>query len=314
MHDDWARDFGDSSRARDPRRRADPTRPGRGLIRRWHVRKLTAVAASTVAIFALSLFGGVVASGCGSDDATTGVRVTLGTQVSAADDPSEPFENGVGWTITLQRAWLSVGDLYYFDGAPITASLSPQHHAPAPARTPLDWLGIREAHAHPGHYQEGNALGQMLSPQTVDLMAPMSELPAAEGVSGTFRSARFTFADPPGGKLAAKLDGHVMVVEGTATKDELTRVFRGSLDSGDVLDAEQLPAVEGCIFDEADVQADGIVLLEVDLHLVFDQVSFEDVAESTGGEPIDLPRDGKAFNALSRGAKKGAAFHFSYVP
>jgi hypothetical protein len=287
------------------------TRPRRGLGRRGGVHKLASVALSTCAVVAFSLSGGVLASGCGSGNTTTGARVTLTTQVTAGDQPGAPFENGVGWTITIDKAWLSVGDLYYFDGAPITAALTAPARTP---RTPFEWLAIPSAHAHPGHYVEGNAVGQMLSPQTVDLMAPISELAAAEAVSGTYRSARFSFASPPQGPLAGELDGHVMVVEGTGTKGALTRVFRGALDEGDVLDAAGLPEVEGCIFDEAAVETDGTVRLEVDLALVFDQVGLDELAESTDGDPVDLPRDTPAFNAFSRGAKKGAVFHFSYAP
>jgi hypothetical protein len=275
------------------------------------VRKLGSVAISTLAVISLSLAGGAAASGCGSQDTTAGTRVTLGTQVTAAHPPGAPFENGVGWKLTIHSAWLSVGDLYYFDGAPITASLAPPARAPHRSH---GWLGIREAHAHPGHYVEGNALGQMLSPRTVDLMAPISDLAAAEAVSGTYRSARFAFASPPEGPLAAALAGHVLVVEGTGTKGELTRVFRGALDEADVLDAAQLPEVEGCIFDEAPVEADGTVMLEVDLRLMLDQLELDELPESDDGEPVDLTRDGKAFNALSRGAKKGAVYRFSYVP
>jgi hypothetical protein len=275
------------------------------------VRKLGSIAISTLAVIALSLSGGVLASGCGSEDTTTGARVTLATQITAGDEPGAPFDNGVGWTITIDKAWLSVGDLYYFDGAPITASLTAPARAP---RTPLDWLAISSAHAHPGHYVEGNAVGQMLSPQTVDLMAAMTDLASAEAVSGTYRSARFSFGSPPQGALAGALDGHVMVVEGTGTKGDLTRVFRGALDEADVLDAAKLPDVEGCIFDEVAVEADGTVLIEVDLPLVFDQVELDELPESTDGKPVDMPRDSPAFNAFSRGARKGAVFHFSYAP
>ena len=53
---------------------------------------------------------------------------------------------------------------------PLSASVG----ASRPKRRPSlrDALAIREAVAHPGHYVEGEALGEMPLPASIDLLAP----------------------------------------------------------------------------------------------------------------------------------------------
>jgi hypothetical protein len=263
---------------------------------------------ATAILCSASLLVGAAMSGCGSE-ATTGKRITLKTRIVADEGIDAPFTNGYGWSIKLSKVAVSVGSLYYFDGAPILSSgLSPRL-SPDLLR---GFFGVRVAHAHPGHYQEGNAMGQMLTPSSVDLASGPAELAAGEGTTGTFRSGRFVFGDPPAGPAAAALSGHVVVLEGEATKDSMVRVFRASAAVSDALDSYGDPNLEGCAFDqEPDIEADGTVTVHVKPSVWLDQAEFDDVAESTG-DPVDLAPEQEAWKAFVRGLKKGSAVVFSY--
>ncbi|WP_437586529.1 hypothetical protein [Sorangium sp. So ce1000] len=267
---------------------------------------------------AAALAAGALAAGCGAggDDATSGKRLTLATRIAPDAASVEPFTNALGWTITLSKAHLSIGSLHYFEGAPFTAQL--QRAAPGGGPSLLERLArwaVPEAHAHPGHYQAGEARGQMTQPTSVDLLLGTTALADADAVSGVVRSARFTFGAPPSGPLAAALDGHVVAVEGRAEKGELARVFRARALGADVLDeATGEPSVEGCVFEEVFLDGPGVVTLVVKPTVWLDQVDFEEVAESDDGAPVDLAPESQAQRGFARGLKKGTAYALSFAP
>ncbi|APR82983.1 putative lipoprotein [Minicystis rosea] len=270
------------------------------------LRRLGLIAAGTVALSALALSTGAALSACGSDS-TTGIRVTLKTRIVADDGVKAPFTNAYGWSIQLQKVAISVGALYYFDGAPIfSAGLPPRLHLG-------DFL-LRSAHAHPGHYQTGNAMGQMLTPSSVDLALGDADLPAGEGTSGIFRSGRFVFGDKPTGSAASTLGDYVVLLEGEAKKDSMTRVFRAAGALADTLDSYGEPKLDGCAFDEdeIDVEANGTVTVHIKPSVWLDQSEFDEVPESTDGTPVELTPDEEAFKGFVRGLKKGSAVVFSY--
>lgn len=251
-------------------------------------------------------------SGCGS---TTGERISLATRVAAQEGIAAPFENDYGWSVKLTRADVSIGELYYFEGPPVVASLSPAPRlAPAPR---FDWrraLAIPSAHAHPGHYTEGDALGQMLAPETVDLTAE-STLADAEAVTGHYESARFSFQSPPEGDLAARMDGHVVWVEGEATKDGASVLFRATAGEADILNADGNPYVEGCVFAITDIEASGTVTLTIHPAVWLDQVDFGALPPAAeGGERVDIPPGEAVHKAFTRGLQKGTAYDFAYSP
>lgn len=235
---------------------------------------------------------------------TTGKRVKLATRVLGEDRARAPFKNAVGWTVTLSKAHLSTGPLYYFDGDPLFSR----------AARPLDRLrGVllpRRAHAHPGHYAAGTAKGEMTTPSSVDLLGQPNILAAGSGVSGPYRSARFTFASPARGPFAAQLANHAVVVEGSATDGAKTVRFRTSADLGDLLDTFNEPKLEGCVFSPAEVSGDGTVTVTVLPSIWFDQVEFVDLASD--GSTVDLAGT-TAFNGFTRGLKKGTAYVFAYA-
>ena len=69
------------------------------------------------------------------------------------------------------------------------------------------WWAIREAHAHPGHYEAGGTIGEMLTPTSVDLVQGVTDLGTGPGITGTALSARFSFQAPPEGRLRRRARG-----------------------------------------------------------------------------------------------------------
>ena len=271
--------------------------------------RLGFVAGATAAVALASLSSGALIGAC--DEATTSsARVSLETRIIADDGIDAPFTNAYGWSIRLTKAAVSVGALYSFDGASIFSMRSMPRR---PGDVLERWLGVRVAHAHPGHYAPGTAMGQMLDASSADLAQGPSELPVGEGVAGIYRSGRFVYGANPEGAAASVLEGHVVVLEGEAKKGDMTRVFRAVGDAGDALDSFGEPKLEGCAFEEAtDVQEAGTIVVHVKPSVWLDQSEFDDVPESPDGAPVEIARDGAAFKAFARGLKKGSSIVFSF--
>ncbi|MCL2726015.1 MAG: hypothetical protein FWD69_16440 [Polyangiaceae bacterium] len=243
---------------------------------------------------------------CTSD--TTGERVALEVHVAGANPATTTFTNAYGWNVTLSKALLSIGPLYYYDGPPIFSDARP---------TIFEWLHNafveRSAFAHPGHYVPGNALGEFLGASSVDLRTT-TVLGMGDGVSGTVRSATFTFQAPAVGPFANALGTHVAVFEGVAQNGADTRPFRAEIDEADILNADNAPTVEGCPFAEVDIEADGVVTLTIGIAEWFDQVEFDSIPASEDGTPVLMPDGAIGRNELVRGMKEGLGYSFTYAP
>lgn len=223
-------------------------------------------------VLALAAVQGVAASFVGCAAETSGAHVTLKTVV--VGEGRATFTTSLGWTVTLTRANLTVGPLYYFDGDPVLSALRP-----------------RSAWAHPGHYLAGEARGEMLQAATVDLLVARNLLPDGHGVTGSVRSARFTF-------------GGEVLVAGEATRGALRVPFVAAVAPGELLDADGMPKVEGCTFSPAELD-EGTVTLSIRPSVWLDQVDFTEV---TG----DLASSTVALAGFTRGLKKGVAYRFAW--
>lgn len=249
-------------------------------------------------VAALFLVIGTGPSGCGGPaSSTAGRRITLDVEIAASPESTQ-FTNARGWSIALTKAIVATGPVWLYEGEPLFAARS-------------SWL-VRTAFAHPGHYAPGAARGEMLTPWSVDLLAG-GVLGSGEGVTGLVRSATFGFASPPAGPFASELGANVVVLEGTASKDEEVRVFRAEIGPDDLADAKGAMHIEGCPFEPAEMQSDGTVTITVKLPLWFDHVAFDDVPSSADGAPVVLG-EGVARNQLVRGIKGALAYVLSYAP
>src|SRR5688572_3838777 len=247
-------------------------------------------------------------SGENSDD-TGGKRVVLHTKVTVDPEAIAGFDSGLGWHVTIDELIITVGPFYYFDGAPPLVMNERQ----SPSRWASRFLGLGTAFAHPGHYQAGNALGEMLESTSVDLLAGPIALADGEGVTGTYRSARFTFPETPGGPMAGELGAHVALVEGTATKTgEETRVFRAVGDFSEIAKSESKAQIEGCQFVETKVADDGTVTLTVKPSVWFNIVDFAQSDPGAAGAPAEFPAGSQPAIAFTQGLAQLSAYRFEY--
>ncbi|HMA97722.1 MAG TPA: hypothetical protein VKP30_33785 [Polyangiaceae bacterium] len=285
----------------------------------------TGVVVRAMRVTAAALLVAVVPACSAADgtSGTTGRSIRLNTQIVIKDDLSQPRTNALGWNVAITKGLLSVGPLYYYSGDPVLSHSAPVARVRALASAWFDWF-IKPAHAHPGHYVAGAAMGQMLEATTIDLLQGSVALAPGEGVTGYANSATFSWQSPPVGRLAAELEGHVISMRGTATKGETTIQFLAHADEADVLDGDQKLEVAGCSFGDApgrvgvDLKRDGIVTLTLVPSVWFDQVDFQSVAPGVVGAPqpdaegvIDLTGS-LAWRGFVRGLKKGTAYEFSY--
>ncbi len=286
-------------------------------------RRLSFLSVASLLISASALGAATLIGACGGSESdgsgTTGFRVVLKTKATSADPVNVPFTNEKGWVITLDELAISVGAFYYFDGAPIFSTATallpvPTEEAPSWQDPAMRFLGLGTAFANPGHYKEGNAKGQMLEPLAIDLSQGVVDLPDGDGVSGIFRSGRFSYADPTVGPGLGVLEGHLIRIAGTAEKDGMSKIFRMFADMKDVVDSYNLPKLDGCEFKEVDVEADGTVTMSIYPSLWLGQAEFDAIPDSTDGEPVLLDDTTQPHRAFQRGIKKGDAYKFEYAP
>jgi hypothetical protein len=260
------------------------------------------------------LFAATLAMGCGNaTNSTTGKRVTFATKVTFESASDAEFDTAFGWHVKVDKAAVAVGGLYYFDGEPAFVQNDPRR------RGPLEHLASwfeGTAYAHPGHYQSGDALGEMLQPGSVDLFATPVALGAGDGISGTYRSARFAFAQKIVGKAASELDGHVAFAEGTASKpgDGGTGEihFRIAADYDDVAAKVTEGQVDGCEFKETQIANDGTVVLSLKPGIWFDLVDFTKVDPGTSAAPTEIPKGDIAQIGFALGLVQLTAYDFSF--
>lgn len=270
---------------------------------------------------------GLLGAGCSSSNdgsGTTGRAIALKTRLDIKDDLTQAHTNALGWSITLTEAYLSVGPLYYYSGEPVLSRrTAPQHRCPSALARLKDYL-VKPAFAHPGHYIKGSAMGQMLKPTTVDLLAGPIDLAEGEGVTGDTNSARFTWQSPPKGDLAGRLEGHVVLTLGTAEKEDTTIRFIAKADEPEVHDGDDKAEVAGCAFGArpgdvgVELDGDGTVTLTLVPSVWFDQVDFSYVLPNATGAPepnaegfVDIAGT-LSWQGFIRGVKKGTSYEFSY--
>jgi hypothetical protein len=232
---------------------------------------------------------------------TTAERVSLPVRVVGLGGVDLPSVGDT--TVTLSEAKLHVGAVYFFEGEALFGAVGP--------RTPVDravrpatrsWgelfetyvLGVSVAYAHPGHYVPGAALGELIEPATLDLLAPEPALlGTAAAVTGTYGSARLDL-------LPA--DGVTATLRGTARTGTTTREWSATL----AVDVK----LEGFAFAHEVRASGGEVTVEVDLDTWIDRVDFRELPAQGG--VIDPAS--RAHNALTRGVEDLAAYHFTFTP
>jgi hypothetical protein len=250
----------------------------------------------------------LVLGSCEGGATTSGREVTLHTALVADPELDGWFATESGWSVRLTRAAVSIGALYYFEGEPAFTRRAPDSIWQRFAAL----LGPSVARAHPGHYLQGRATGEMTEPSAVVLGTTPVALAPGRGITGHYRSGRFVLAEPGADGDSAGLDGNVAIAEGTATKGEQTVHFRLSATFGDVSRSVSEGQVNGCVFDEVEVQGDGGVTVTVEPRVWFNLVDFEDVAAGSEAEPTEVESGETAQLAFALGVVQLSAYRFSF--
>ncbi len=266
-------------------------------------------------LFALLLACGVAAS-CG--ESTTGKRVVLRTEAVTDLPADHTFVTNLGWTVTLTRGAIATGAFYYFSGPPAVIEMANRGSGSGRKwlRTALRSLSpIGTAHAHPGHYVPGRAMGQELEPFSLDLMAPTpTALPDGEGITGTFRSGTFSFAAPSTGPGTDMLGGAVAMLEGIAVKGAETINFRATADLADVQAYAKDAQIVGSTFQEIQVAGDGLVTATVHPAAWFLLVNFAGLPPGSPEAPTTLEPGTTPRIAFALGIGQIAAYSFAFTP
>lgn len=224
----------------------------------------------------------------------------LGGCGSAAERRTFPVEitatplrgaNERGWTVTLDSAHVSVGPVRFFEGRVLLSRR-------------FDWYSLigGTAHAHPGHYVPGDALGEVLSTSTVDLLPGPTELGTATAVTGEYGSLELTLATPTAATDAeGALGGHAIRLRGTARNPD-----GGALRFDAVLD---LPAsVAGVRFEKSLGLEAGRVRIAVDLGKWLGRIDFATATDPDADGTYTFPAGSQALNALVRGVEDTTAY------
>lgn len=253
----------------------------------------------------------------------------------------ESFTNERGWSVELESAHARLGPVRFYEGHPFFSSN--QRRLPSLIKT---------AHAHPGHYDPTEAVGELLKTQVIDLLAKEpTVLGMARGLTGAYGSAEIELPFEPldsddslgegSFRLIGRATGCVPLSEEPENGSEPESEENGDADSSSGEESEQEPengtegsescaanetpkeipfdaaialprSVTGISFDE-EISAGGKVLITVDLHRWLNKVDFSTLNLRPDQEAAVPETGSQAFNMLVRTASEAAAYTFTWA-
>jgi hypothetical protein len=134
----------------------------------------------------------------------------------------------LGWTIEFEQARLVIEDLEFTTAGEVHEDRQPLGKG---------WLArllLPTAHAHPGHYQGGEIIGELPGEFVLDFLAgDGAELGVATLIVGEYTAVNFVFRRADADELDPldPLVGHTAILAGTASKDGQTIAFSIAIDS-----------------------------------------------------------------------------------
>lgn len=220
------------------------------------------------------MIAALAVSACGAPAA---VRRDLPVEVAGALGEGGP--NDFGWTVTFSEATLPIETLRFYTGKVLLSRRF----------DPWSWV-VGTAWAHPGHYVAGEALGEILAPKTIDLLAPAPQvLGVANATTGEYGSLEFKIGAPG------------IHLKGSATKGPDTVRF----DSTAFVPAR---AIEGIKFDHLLGAQTGAVRVAVDLADVVARCDFARAGTAGADGVAVFALDQEAFNGFARGVQDTGAY------
>jgi hypothetical protein len=207
---------------------------------------------------------------------TSRTRTTFPVEVAAVG--REGLTTDSGWAVTLTKATVSLGAVRFFTGKVLIG------------RRFDPWSMVwSTAWAHPGHYQQGEAVGELVQNADIDLLEGPVAWGTANAVTGDYGSMQLTYA-AQGLRLA-----------GFATK------------AGQRIDFEattMMPAkpLEGIAFDRVMTTEKGVVRVAFDFNVILSRVDFSAIGMSAA--PLDPASP--AANGLNRGLLDTTAYRVTF--
>ena len=232
------------------------------------------------------LIAALLSAACGTEQKQTAFPVEI-----SATLPSGPTETG--WTVQLDSAHASGGPVRFFPGRVLLSERVKRWM----------WMpfgGI--AHAHPGHYIPGEALGEVLERKVVDLLSETAvEFGTADAVTGEYGSLQFSLLPlPVSVDRDNVLGGHSVRLKGTATRDAQVVSFDAFVDL--------TAPIEG-IRSEADVtEAPTRARIDIQLARWLARVDFSTATAPDSSSPAVFADGSQAQNALFRGVSETSAY------
>lgn len=221
----------------------------------------------------------------------------------------------LGFEVKLTEARLAIADLQFTTAGELhTARVTPG----------IGRLFVSSAHAHPGHYEGGELIGEAKGRFFVDwLDDDGAEIATATLITADYTSANFTFArgqDDSGLGEGDPLLGHTAVVGGIARKDEFELAFTFVVDSPEDRLLVGAP-FEATIADDEDGEVLFRLLPQDELGegTLFDSIEFSALdADGEGQVRIDAGSTGAAevdaYNQLKRRLQTHNHYSFVYRP
>lgn len=233
---------------------------------------------------------------------TGGRRAMFDLSVEPAPAP-RAFRTALGWDVTLEEACVSVGPIYLYAEAGLSASV----------RRAYDWF-LPSAHAHPGvdHFNGGEVRGEWLEQLALDLTSgERVDLGAREGIAGEARSVTIGLHPPRASALGATtcLRGHQAYVVGVAARGAEAVRFEGGLDIEAVGTKRRIQISADVVIDDQ-----RRLLVTVDPRPWFYQTKFDELTvDPTKGAALIAPGS-QASLSWELGVQSAGAFKVENAP
>ncbi len=235
-------------------------------------------------------------------------RVRLPVVVDPLED--HQLTNNLGYAIELQNARLALGSIAFTTRGEL--------HARCTLIEKMSDLIIPTAHAHPGHDQGGEVIGELPGEFIADWMSDARQnLGPAELIVGDYSAADFTFLQTTSDMVDSPQDSlieHTIMLSGEAKKDGQTTIFTI------LIQAPENRSLVGAIFD-ADINTDASGVIRFDFlptlteRTIFDDLDFSALDTDQDGVWMltpDLEND--TYTSLRRALLSHDYYTFTYLP
>lgn len=265
---------------------------------------------------AFLLFMGAALVGGGSACGLSGTggrgivfRMALRTALAPGAAQVGELTTDTGWSVRLTSARMVLGPIYLFENpSPLQAQTRGVFKSLLNALVPT-------AHAHDGDFfSGGTVLGEWDREVVFDLLAggEAQVLGRSPGIAGRARSFSLLLQPPSRalGDEAASLQGHSMLLAGTAFRGEARVPFRVALDFPPPVELQRVDFVPI----DADLDDDGLFVVEARPHQWFEGAHFDRLTLPADGSPVDITPETQVHRALSVNVRRFTAFSGAWEP